>query len=131
MRASPQAGFSLLETLVALFLTGLAVLAAAPMFIHASHAQDAAADMGEIGALAVDRMERLRTVAFRDLTAGGSLSTNLSGFNDNSNPDYYVRWIVQDVGSPATSKVVTVAALARVSRPGPRRQVELTVVRSK
>ena len=44
------AGFSLLEALVAIFLTSIALLAAAPMFVHASHATDVSADMGSVGA---------------------------------------------------------------------------------
>ena len=127
----PSAGFTLIETLIALVLTAIAVLAAAPMFMHAANAQDAGADMGTVGTMAVDRLEQLRQVRWRDLDVGGSLTADVDGYFDDSAPDYLVRWQIVDNTSPTGSRTITVLATARTNRPGPRRRVEVTAVRGK
>jgi prepilin-type N-terminal cleavage/methylation domain-containing protein len=124
-----ETGFTLLEVLVAMFLTTVALLAAAPLFIQASHANDVGGDMGTVGSLAVDRMERLRQERFRDLIPGGSLEQNIDGYFDDSNPDFFIRWQIIDNGSPTRTKTVHVRAVGRLEQIGPRRQVELTSVR--
>ena len=53
--AADARGFSLVEVLVALFLIGLGVLAAAPMFIYAMQGNATGADFGSVGAIAVER----------------------------------------------------------------------------
>jgi prepilin-type N-terminal cleavage/methylation domain-containing protein len=123
------AGFTLLEVLVAMFLTTVALLAAAPLFIQASHANDVGGDMGVVGSLAVDRMERLRQERFRDLVPGGSLEQNIDGYFDDSHPDYFIRWQIIDNGSPTRTKTVRVRSVGRLEQIGPRRRVDLTSVR--
>ena len=129
--SSNAAGFTLLETLVALFLTAVAVLAAAPMFIHASHANDAGAAMGTVGSLALDRQEQLAHEKWRDLDAGGSLTSDVAGYYDDSDPDYLTRWIISDNVTPSSSKTITVLTTARGSQLGPRRSVQLTTIRGR
>jgi len=125
------AGFTLLETLVALFLTALAVLAAAPMFIHAGHANDAGAGMGTVGSMAVDRLEQLRQIPWRDLDAGGSLATNVADFHDNSDAEFIVRWLITENASPTNTRTITILARSRMVTLGPRQSVEVTTVRAK
>ena len=128
-RTENAAGFTLLETIVAMLLTSLVLLAAAPMFMQAAHANDAGGDMGTVGSLTVDRMERLRQEPFRALVAGGSLDQNIDGYFDDSDPDFFVRWQIIDNGSPTRTKTVYVRALGRFDQVGPRRRVDLTGVR--
>ncbi len=125
------AGFSLLEALVAIFLTSAALLAAAPLFVHASHANDASADMGFVGAIAVDRMEQLRQELWRNLGTGGSLTSDVAGYFDDSDPDFLVRWQVSDNASPSQSKSVTILVLPLTDQSGPRRSVEITSIRGR
>ena len=125
------AGFSLLEALVAIFLTSVALLAAAPMFVHASHATDASADMGAVGAIAVDRMEQLRQELWRNLGTGGSLTSNVAGYFDDSDPDFLVRWQVSDNASPSQTKSITVLVLPFTDQSGPRRSVEISSMRGR
>jgi hypothetical protein len=127
----PAAGFTLLETLVALFLTTVAVLAVAPMFMHAAHGHDAGGDLGTVGVLAVDRLEQLRQVRWRDVEPGGSLTVNLAGYFDDSTPGYLVRWVVTDNPSPSGTRTIVVQAAARGNQPGPRRRVEVTATRGR
>lgn len=122
-------GFTLLETLVALFLATVAILGAAPMFIQAGHANDTGAETGSLGAIALDRMERLHDERFASLTAGGSLTADVAGYLDTTDPAYTVRWSITDVASPLATKIIVVRAVAR--HEGPGRRVELTSVRGR
>jgi type II secretory pathway component PulJ len=126
-----MAGFSLLEALVALLLTAGALLAVAPLFMQAASANDAGADMGSVGAIAVDRMEQLRQELWRNVRTGGSLTTNVDGYFDDSSPDFLVRWQISGNASPSYTKTITVLAVARGDQTGPRRRVELTSARGR
>lgn len=87
--------------------------------------------MGSVGAIAVDRMEQLRQELWRNVKVGGSLTANVDGYFDDSDPDFLVRWRITDNASPTHSKTITVLAVARGNQPGPRRRVELTSARGR
>ncbi len=125
-------GMTLVEVLMALFLIGIGVLAAAPMFIYAMQGNAVGADLGTVGAVAVERMELLRSSNYGVLTAGGSLGGNVSGYFDNSNPAVTVRWTIADtvVGSVAM-KTITVRALANRQVVGERKDITMTTERGK
>jgi prepilin-type N-terminal cleavage/methylation domain-containing protein len=125
-------GFSLVEVLVALFLISLGLLAAAPMFIYAMQGNAVGADLGTVGAVAVERMELLRSTNYGVLTAGGSLAGNVNGYFDNSNPAVTVRWTIADstVGA-VTMKTITVRALANRQVVGQRKDITMTTERGK
>jgi len=125
------AGFTLVETLIALFLAAVTILAAVPMFMHAAQATDASGDRSRVGVIAVDRMEQLRHDLWRDLAAGGSLTADVAGYVDASDPDYVTRWEIVDNATPSHTKTIRVVALARGDLPGPRRSVELTLIRGR
>lgn len=131
LRVMKNSGFSLLETLIAMFLTMVAALAVAPMFVQAARTNDAGADMGSVGAIAVDRLEQLRQEPWRDLLSGGSLTENVDGYFSAAGTDFLVRWRILDDPTTTQSKAITVIALAREAQIGPRRQVELTVARAR
>jgi len=124
-------GFSLVEVLLALALLFVGVVAAAPMFIFAMKETAAGADMGSVGAAAVDWMEELRASDFYTLAAGGSLSSNVSGFSDTSNPRFTVRWQIVDNASPATMKTISVRAFAARQAMGNAKEVTLTSLRGR
>ena len=125
-------GFSLVEVLVALFLISLGLLAAAPMFIYAMQGNAVGADLGTVGAVAVERMELLRSESYGVLTTGGSLSGNVPGYFDNSHPAVTVRWtIVDSTVGPVTMKTITVRALANRQVVGERKDITMTTERGK
>jgi prepilin-type N-terminal cleavage/methylation domain-containing protein len=126
-----QSGFSLVEVLIALVLLGFGLLAVAPLFVFATRESAASADYGTAGALAVRRMELLRTTAFGSLTAGGSLTSNVTGFSDTSDPRAVVRRLVTNNASPATIKTVSVRAVATRQPEGPAKTVDLTYRRTR
>jgi prepilin-type N-terminal cleavage/methylation domain-containing protein len=124
-------GFSLVEVLLALALLFVGIVAAAPMFIFAMKETAAGADMGSVGAAAVDWMEDLRASDFYTLAAGGSLTSNVSGFSDTSNPKFTVRWQIVDNGSPATVKTISVRAIAARQAMGNAKEVTLISLRAR
>lgn len=124
-----QSGFTLLEVLVALFLIGLGVLAAAPMFIYATQEIAVGGDFGAVGAAAVDRMEQLRAEEYSVLAAGGSLQTNATGYSDISDPDLTVRWSIVDNTTPPRTKTIEVRAIATRQITGQRKEITLTSIR--
>lgn len=129
MTMQRTAGFSLIEVLVALFLIAVGVLAVAPMFIYASRGSATGGDFGRVGALAVERMERLRETEYESLAIGGSTTTSLSGYFDESDPDVIVRWQIAVHATPSETQRITVRAVSRRAGIGPRREVTLTTLR--
>ena len=125
------AGFTLVEVIIATFLMGIALVYAAPLFLTAIKENAAGADFGSVGAMAVDRMERLRAVDFYGLTAGGSLSGTVTGYSDTTNAAFTVRWQITDNGSPATEKTVAVRVVAARQVMGAAKEITLTTVRSR
>ncbi len=126
-----ERGFSLVEVLLALFLIGIGVLAAAPMFVYAMQGNATGADFGSVGAIAVERMEVLRSQSFVNLPAGGSLTVSQAGYADLSDPEYIVRWRVTDNATPPTIKTITVRAIAVRQVVGLRKEITLTTLRGR
>jgi prepilin-type N-terminal cleavage/methylation domain-containing protein len=133
LNRSNQRGVTLLEVLVAVTLLAFVVLGVAPMFIMATEAAAAGADLGRVGALAVDRMELLRAEPLNNLTAGGSLVSDatVSGtpYFDGADPNYVVRWQVVDNATPAGGKRLTVRALALRQVSGMPKEITLNALR--
>lgn len=125
-----NSGFTLVEVVIALFLIGLGVLAAAPMFMFAMQTTAVGGEKGIAGAAAVERMELLRRQDYTTLTAGGSLTVNISGYSDTSDPDYAVRWLISNRGNPTNTKTVAVRVVPAGTIVGSSRAVTLTTVRA-
>ncbi len=128
MRKS-SSGFTLVEVIVALFLIGLGVLAAAPMFMYAMQGNAVGGEKGVAGALAVERMELLRAANYGTLSAGGSLTVDTAGYVDTSDPNNTVRWLIVDNTAPTGSLIISVRVIPAGSIPGSSREVTLTSIR--
>ena len=124
-------GFTLVEVLMALFLIGIGVLAAAPMFMYAMQGNATGADFGSVGAIAVERMETLRSMTYNDLTAGGSLAVSQAGYSDLTDTDYVVRWQITDNVAPVGTKTIVVRAIAVRQVVGRRKEIVLTTLRGR
>ena len=127
----PDGGFSLVEVLLAMSLMFVGMMAAAPLFVFAMKETAAGADLGTVGAAAVDRMEMLRATGFDSLAADGSLTDNAVGYSDTSHLQYTVRWQIADNGTPATVKTVSVRAIASRQAMGLAKEVTLSSLRSR
>jgi type II secretory pathway pseudopilin PulG len=124
-------GFSLVEVLLAMALMFVGLMAAAPLFVCAMKETAAGADLGTVGAAAVDRMELLRANDFYSLAAGGSLSSDVSGYSDTSSSQYTVRWVIADNATPATMKTISVRAVASRQSIGLAKEVTLVGLRGR
>ena len=124
-------GFSLVEVLLAMALMFVGLMAAAPLFVFAMKETAAGADLGTVGAAAVDRMELLRANDFYSLAAGGSLSSNVSGYSDTSSSQFTVRWVIADNATPATMKTISVRAVASRQTIGLAKEVTLVSLRGR
>jgi len=126
-------GFTLLEILIAVTLLAVAVLGVAPMFMMAAERSAAGADMGLVGALAVETMETLRADSMGSLAAGGSLVSDTTvgstPYFDASEPGYIVRWQVTNNATPVGGKRLTVRALALRQVSGVPKEVTLSSLR--
>jgi len=124
-------GFSLVEVILAIFLMGLALMYAAPLFISSIKETAAGADLGSVGARAVDRMERLRQNDFYALGAGGSLTSDVTNYSDTTDAAYTVRWQIVDNGSPATMKTINVRVIASRTSNGTQKELTLATTRAR
>jgi competence protein ComGC len=123
-------GFTLIEVVIALFFIFVGVIATAPMFVMAAQEVAGGGDMGTVGAAAVRQMELLRGTDYINLTPGGSLTSDVTGYTDSSNPEFVVRWtIAVNANPPAPSKIITVQATAVGKSIGSRKNVTLLTVR--
>lgn len=124
-------GFSLIEVLLALFLLGVGALAVGPMFVYGMRKSASSGDFGKVGAAAVKEMELLRVASFGSLTAGGSLTSNVTSFSDTTDASVTVRWTIVDNATPATVKTINVLAVAKRAVSGPAKQIQLSTKRSR
>jgi prepilin-type N-terminal cleavage/methylation domain-containing protein len=131
MRRPVPDGFTLVEVLLAMALMFVGIMAAAPLFVFAMKETAAGADLGSVGAAAVDRMELLRSGDFYTLAAGGSLTSDVSGHFDASSTRYTVRWQIADNASPATVKMISVRTVASRQAMGLAKEVTLTSLRGR
>jgi len=123
-------GFTLLEVVFALSIIAIGLIASAPMFVLASGQNAGGGDMGQVGSMAVERMEQLRGTNFFSLVNGGSLDVNVADFSDTSNPAFDVRWMVADSPGPtAGMKILAVRAVAKRRAMGRPKEVTLIGLR--
>jgi prepilin-type N-terminal cleavage/methylation domain-containing protein len=122
-------GFTLAEVLVAVFLVALVVLGAAPMFIQAQRGNATAGDLGAVGAKATERLELLREQDYDDLSPGGSLTANATGYFDAADPEVLVRWTIADNATPPETRRITVRAVALRQLSGPARSLTVQTLR--
>lgn len=125
-----ESGFTLLEVLLALFLLMFILVSVVPLFLFATKMTRVSADLGTVGAQAVAEMESLRKQAFSNLTVGGSLSSNVSGYSDVTDPSVTIRWRIVDTSNP-TVKTITVSATANRVVAGQAKAFTLVTRRAK
>ena len=124
-------GVTLVEVLIAMFLIGIGVLAAAPMFMYAMQGNAVGGDFGSVGAVAVERMELLRSTDYFSLPAGGSLTSNVTDYFDVRNPEVTQRWSITNNTTPPGTKTIAVRVIANRQVVGERKEVTLTMIRGK
>lgn len=122
-------GFTLVEVVLGLALLAVGVVVTVPLFVFAAKENAAGGDLGQVGVFAEERMEQLRAAAYGSLLSGGSLTADVDGYSDTSDPDVVVRWTVADHSNP-TGKLVRVHAAATREIVGQAKQVTLSTLRT-
>jgi len=108
----------------------LAALAAAPLFAYAMHGNAASRDLGWVGVAAERRLEIIRQQPFDSLLPGGSVTADVSGYFDISEPDVLVRWKIADNSATISgTKIVMVQASRTREGYGPAGQVSAITLR--
>jgi len=126
--ASPEAGFTLVEALVAMFVTTLILLTIAELMITGLYVHRSATDVTETTALASERLEQLRNIQYDLLAAGGSIAVNAAGFSETIDidrdgvDDYSRRWEILDLGD---RKEIRVRAISLLITMGPPKEATL------
>jgi len=156
-KAGREAGFTLVETLIAMVVLTFGLIAITNLFVVAASSNSVANHGTAAAAEAAEVMERLKAIPFNNLSAGGDLDTDqgplsncdaevntcVTGTNYNSSRTIpgvgriKVRWMTIDVagpcggcaGGPAT-KFIRVRAESLAPLAGPRSRAEFTSFRS-
>ena len=129
----PDAGFTLIEVLVATGLVGLVALAVAPLMLMAVQTSAVAQEATELTANGAERMEILRALPFTDaqLAAGGSTAASNASYSVdpyNGDLDRYIRWQITDEN--ASRKHIELVVGVRNSIWGPPREISLETYRT-
>ena len=128
-----EAGMSLVEALVAIFLVGLIALSVAPLMMLANQAAAAAQESTELVAVGAAQMEALRGLGFADpqLAAGGSITASAAGYSMdpyNGDPNQYLRWEIID--DNAARKRIQLVVGNRAAIWGPPREMLIETFRT-
>ena len=124
-------GFTLVEALVAMFVTTLILLTIAELMITGLYVHRSATDVTETTALALERLEQLRNSTYDNLIPGGSIAVNVAGFSENldinndGTDDYARRWEILDL---VDRKEIRVRSIALLTTMGPAKEATLFVL---
>src|ERR1044071_8380726 len=89
-----QAGFTLLETVISMVLMAIVGLGVASLFAYAASSTANAADREMATAVAQQRMEQLKSVAFTDATLDTTSSSGVTTTITRLGRDYSVNTII-------------------------------------
>ena len=111
-----QSGFTLVETLVAMVIFVVGVLAVAMLILYGIRLQAFSREVTRSNAFAKAKIEELRVTTPRPVI-GGDLNNNVAGYFDirplpPDPPNFTRRWVV--AAGPAGTLDVTVAVVARI-----------------
>lgn len=101
-----QAGFTLLETAIAMVLMAIVGLGVAGLFAYAAKSTTHAADRGMATAVAQQRMEQLRSASFSDTSLAATVSAGTTTTVTRLGREFAVNTVIVD--STTTMKTITV-----------------------
>lgn len=100
-----EKGLTLIECLIAMVITTVGILAVFQLVALSVQIESFSYRSIEANNLAVNKIEELK---LGTLTNGGSLTSNVSGYSDTSNPNYIVRWQISDGAVGVSTKYLVV-----------------------
>jgi prepilin-type N-terminal cleavage/methylation domain-containing protein len=111
-KTSPgQSGFTLIETVISMVLLAIIAMGVASLFSYSISATSSASDREMAGAVAQQRMEQLRSVAFDDSSLSATSADGITTTVKRLGRNYSVVTIISDTGlqgSTITQKTITV-----------------------
>ena len=133
-RAASARGFTILESLIAIGLLVTGLVAISNLLIVAGASNSVANQHTAAATVAAERMEMLKARPFADVVQGGSVDSDVSGFNrDDEVPGVGIihsRWeVVPVAGDPATL-FIRVRAQGTGALSGARSRAEFTTFRT-
>lgn len=134
IKAKDQQGFTLVETLIAIGVLAIAIIALVQLFTVGAKENAVAADLTILTTLAQDKMEELKNMKYSSLVADGdvgSVTTPETGYYDD--PHHYYRRLWQiDVDAPVAN-MTTISVKVTSSRRliGELKECELVFTRSR
>jgi len=128
-----DAGFTLVEVLVATGLVGIVALAIAPLMLMAVQTSAVAQEATELTAAGAEQMEILRALPFADaqLVAGGSIVSSDAGYSIDpagGDANRYIRWQITD--DNPSRKLIRLVVGVREAIWGPPREITLETFRT-
>lgn len=102
-----EAGFTLIETVISMVLMAIVGLGVAGLFAYAASSTANAADREMATAVAQQRMEQLKSVAFTDTTLSATASAGVTTTVTRLGRTYSVNTNISD-NSTATLKTITI-----------------------
>lgn len=129
-----QKGFNLIETLIAVAMLAIGIVALAELFAVSIKQNAVADDLTTISSYAQDKMEELKDMSYKSLTASGdagSITSAVTGYIDNPESYYQRLWEI-DVDAPVTD-MTTIRVTVKSSRRliGEKKECTLVLTRSR
>jgi Tfp pilus assembly protein PilV len=106
-----EAGFTLLETTISMVLMAIVGLGVASLFTFAAKSTSNAADREMATAVAQQRLEQLRNVAFTDASLAATAASGSPATVTRLGRQYNIKTVIADsltINSKATLKTITV-----------------------
>jgi Tfp pilus assembly protein PilV len=110
-RERPQAGYTIIETCIAMVVMMIAALASAGLFAYSIKNNSGANDRELAMAVAQKQMEQLRSAAFTDSSLAATVTDGVTTTTTNANRQYTVITKITDsntVNSAATIKIIEI-----------------------
>jgi Tfp pilus assembly protein PilV len=143
-----NAGFGMVEVLVAMLFLTIMSLSMAKMLLAGIQVNNMASDETQLLAIANDRMEQLKSMSFENLgmpcvesnTTCGSLTASIADtsvtpnvpYFDNSDSLYMVRWTISlPTGDPDTRRLTVRVLSKRIVSSGKPRELTIYFDRTK
>ena len=135
---SSEAGFTLIEALMAIVILVFGLVAVTNLLIVAANSNASANQMGAAASIAAARMEQLKATPFNALVAGGDVDADVANYNaDTTVPgaaQIHTRWSIQPL-QPAAGAMNQAYYIRVRARPAgvllaSRSQVEFRTYRS-
>ena len=130
----PEAGFTLIEAVISILILTVIVLSFGQAASIGVIVDLSSRDLDQSATLSVDKIEELRSRAYADIAAGGSLEADVSDYFDaidldgDGETDYSRRW---EIVEEEHRKVIRVRVISATRHVGSPKQTALELVVAK